>query len=1166
MLNSKFCKVIALFMAALLCVPAGPSSRALAVESHDTCLAPQSRIDEALLAAAVKDIQENLHLGPKKLKPKFLRLLKLMGWERVFPTLLDTVVLYGHRYNAMIALTEILRGKGKSSVALYKILHQMDGRLDRVGLATRDLIVADWGTQPASQINWFDPHDPERVAREHIFEDENLREWIRPYEFLTRKCGYQCWWKIQLAQKKHSSWILEPFFKRALPKLQRSFGKDLAYYWPGIAELCTLAPPYHLCARSIPALHRAFGNKLKRYWKDIVEMARAQGESAPEFLTDGLIPMVDFFGKDLPYYWPGLKRLAIKCGPGTVNLFRKGIPTMRKILGKRFKRLWPTLVILGAVAGSRAAPLICGALPALSHLAQRPDDLIPLGYDLLRWVRSIYVPAELVLENAIPACKGWIKTRESLVVFLSDLETLYQRHSRGDPGRIIKFGLPNVAGLIGSRNDFKTLWGELLLFYTTITLDRIHTAAPSVFDNYLTAIAPLIKTRDDFVDRQQELLNTILPAVEGAEEETAKALAKLRPFLRHMPEAWLDLVLPTIQSQKTESPVVLKALAKLHRRGMIRSGADLKFLKYIITQKGVRAWDILEYFLLAAANAKILRRPLSDEQPYLKEFIDSGVFCDPQIYGDFRTKAALQGWTSPRRKRELEKLLARQKKMRKSIVAGEIPTQFRTRFASSRNERNMIVFNGIVKNIPAVELLLMDVFPPAMTVNRRDYRRLFEQAKDHPEHVPVVLNKIQKKWIEVPMGAYVLKEGASMDTKGLEPLLKLMRGAAEERGPTPSLKVMGESLLRHLAKNAFADDQIRSAEFRKLYRYFRRARGAGLPGNPTNHAGLALYQEFLGDTLPELVRSSLLAFQKASPQAYRSLAISASPDNAGAIEGMAKNVHQILVRYRQGKMAKAVVQTAVTTILSRQGLDGRQLWHDLLRLRDTQSLEKYLSSRAPPQADTVEILVSRINNNLVQKERMAFAAEAAKWEFRAGRRIKKLRAVITKRKAHAVCGFNSGVCTAQDQQLWENPDFLNVILFDENDVAQGGMQLLIGPPGLKGHVVLVGNNPGYHLLNEVDPKALYQEMIHLAQDIAQLLGLDKRVLIPLDPYLHSNRPIFKEIIKSKTYPLTGNFPTAIRFSYDPASEIRAVYVVPPRPEILGAPGASSEDKMVAASL
>ncbi len=136
--------------------------------------------------------------------------------------------------------------------------------------------------------------------------------------------------------------------------------------------------------------------------------------------------------------------------------------------------------------------------------------------------------------------------------------------------------------------------------------------------------------------------------------------------------------------------------------------------------------------------------------------------------------------------------------------------------------------------------------------------------------------------------------------------------------------------------------------------------------------------------------------------------------------------------------------------------------------------------------------------------------------------------VISKKREHGVAGYNMGVCVTPDQQLWADPEFMNLIIFDpKTKQAMGGIHLLIR----ENNLTLPGINPSLDLLATVNNQELYDEIIKFTLKIKEKLGLH-RLLIPAAPVIHSNRTQMQEIIRGKNYN-KYQFERVQPFSYDP---------------------------------
>ncbi len=81
------------------------------------------------------------------------------------------------------------------------------------------------------------------------------------------------------------------------------------------------------------------------------------------------------------------------------------------------------------------------------------------------------------------------------------------------------------------------------------------------------------------------------------------------------------------------------------------------------------------------------------------------------------------------------------------------------------------------------------------------------------------------------------------------------------------------------------------------------------------------------------------------------------------------------------------------------------------------------------------------------------------------------------------------------------------------------------------YLCLPGINPSTDLLGTVDNEKLYTTMIDYARAIAKNLGL-KKVLIPKEASIYSNRSQIQSIVPSKAYP-THKLEQIAKFSYSP---------------------------------
>lgn len=181
----------------------------------------------------------------------------------------------------------------------------------------------------------------------------------------------------------------------------------------------------------------------------------------------------------------------------------------------------------------------------------------------------------------------------------------------------------------------------------------------------------------------------------------------------------------------------------------------------------------------------------------------------------------------------------------------------------------------------------------------------------------------------------------------------------------------------------------------------------------------------------------------------------------------------------------------------------------------------------------------------------AMKLELAKYEFATSVEGKEvgLTFSISKRRGHAIAGLNSGVCVSLDNQLWAKKTFTNVILWNDEISAEGGMHFETIVDNGKKYLSLPGINPSHKILQRVNPDDLYKEMIEYAKKAAEAIGA-AGVLIPISKGIHSNRQAIQEIVARQNYP-RYRLKMEHDFSYDPYPySWQEAYFIPVESEFL----------------
>ena len=446
----------------------------------------------------------------------------------------------------------------------------------------------------------------------------------------------------------------------------------------------------------------------------------------------------------------------------------------------------------------------------------------------------------------------------------------------------------------------------------------------------------------------------------------------------------------------------------------------------------------------------------------------------------------------------------------------------------------------------------MRVFPPATAIERSEYLGLHRKFKDHPEHVPEELRQLEKKVIEIAAGGYALRQGEEMDTEDWQMMLTLVKQGNMSRAVAPNLPALGRILLQGMKNKALSKLDSKEETLAMLYQHFRTSRERQMPEDLVGYTNLMAYKEFVGDTLRGLIGEALEAYKSQDPDGYSEAVREIAAGRTKDLGGIARKVSGIIDAYRKNELTESNAKEVVEKVLSPLGISGYEMWPHLLG-KEKQEIVQIFSGQTVLKESPKEELVMHMAQALLGREYAGMWRQMQKWEYREGTERMRLKPVVSKRKAHAAIGLNMGVCTAADEKLWDDPNFLHLILFDEAGVAQGGAHLLVVEEGGKKYLSLPGINPSIALMNKAQAEEIYDTIITLAQDIAELMGCEKELLIPTKAFIHSNRLDIQQIVASRSRDYENKpLSRKIQFSYQPNYSFRRVFVVPAKvkPEVI----------------
>lgn len=461
-------------------------------------------------------------------------------------------------------------------------------------------------------------------------------------------------------------------------------------------------------------------------------------------------------------------------------------------------------------------------------------------------------------------------------------------------------------------------------------------------------------------------------------------------------------------------------------------------------------------------------------------------------------------------------------------------------------------------------------FPPAMGITKQNYEQIIKSRPDRREHVPATLDSLQYQSFEVKTGRFMLGEDQELDLATWQFLGDVVSKVNESKDAEFNESEAADRIVEMWKARTWNTDESRKFLYEAMYRYHLKHDGGVLPAEyEISRSGLMQYKEFVGDRIKnDLVKSYLQIWQEKHPAEYQDL----QKDIADRTKGeQARTFAQLKNRFNDVRRKKGEEkQKAIASLddfLADFNLSYEQVsampnlerlktvleavpvpYEGALTEQNYRTEEYYNSPEFIDAYDTFvakynldELLYRKISSDLVADVNHAMRKEVQKFTFDAegAAETKSFEFAISKKREHGFAGYNMGVCVAPDEQLWNDPAFMNCIIFDPSTKqAMGGIHFLIREDNL----CLPGINPSLEILSSVDTQELYDQMMSYAEKVRAALGL-KQVLIPTESSIYSNRSEIQEIIRKKAYTDVTLQNTAA-FSHSPYSyEFKKCFVV-----------------------
>lgn len=552
-------------------------------------------------------------------------------------------------------------------------------------------------------------------------------------------------------------------------------------------------------------------------------------------------------------------------------------------------------------------------------------------------------------------------------------------------------------------------------------------------------------------------------------------LTRLRSALSGRPGLWARLIGPTVLTAKQHAGPLFDAFGALgHHLG---AEEDWDMLRELVTQRGVRAADTLWNLVVPGVHQGTITS-LAAHRDSLQRYLGEVGFADARVYAHYLSILQDASLTEALRRERISALTAEMATLTDSIRTGEVPAALEAH--------------------PLFFVALQHVFPPSVSATRQTYQRLYSMMSDRPGDVSGLGTFDNPTTLEVASGSYQLRS-QSIERSAFVWLQACL--PVEGAEPEPEA-LLGWELVSNWAEGRLAREPVKAPLIERL---LRRVPVSERPTGALEAASqLQAVRALAADRLHGLVEDALLAARSEDPARFERLVRTklAPPPRVGA--GLVKSIGRTLEAARAGTLETA---EAIRRLLGQlQAFEVSDATARSLLSTPTEDLRAALEelSARPVELEAAKE-VHRVHGDLVgQHLQRMNEVLSGELEYLPSSDVLRLRLHVTKRKAHAVAGLTAGVCVVHDEALWNSPEFLHVVFWNESGVCQGGMHLLRVEDEGGRFLALPGINPTLALLEQVDAAVLLGALLDWASRLARACDLTG-VWIPTSPSIHSNR-------------------------------------------------------------
>ncbi|MDP3765560.1 MAG: hypothetical protein Q8R04_03535, partial [Nanoarchaeota archaeon] len=494
--------------------------------------------------------------------------------------------------------------------------------------------------------------------------------------------------------------------------------------------------------------------------------------------------------------------------------------------------------------------------------------------------------------------------------------------------------------------------------------------------------------------------------------------------------------------------------------------------------------------ILQGIEKEGMPKPISQDAQCIKEFLIRSPVIMIEIYKEFK-----QVYTSnlPQKESIYNNLFKDVLQIKKDIIAGELSKEY---------DKNLVI------------AILYSVFTPEATIDRSQYELLLGRRQDRQNDIPAVLNKLSSLKVRISKGGFMLK--GELDTSPWSMLAEVVFEVNNNKVEVIPEK-LGIELLKEYTEGTL---QGKRKDFLRLIYAFDMNNGNTLPNFSSNYEVLSKHMEFVGDRMQnDIIHQLLSKAQQSYPEEFSRM----KEDKSAAYSGLAKTLFQLWNSNIGDKKQRIIA------ILQKNGFNVDFInWRQDISSQEIAAWLSELSSNVIQKS-----FIQRIFNALYGEEYARMKNEIGKFEFR--REGKSLfgnpfQFVLSKKRLHCVAMFNFGVCVAPDDKLWNSEDFWQMIIFDEENKACGGVIYRTVIEDEKKYLI-ASIQPSSTVLSSFSPTKIYDKIIQFSRIIAKRLGYSN-LLIPATSAIHSNRGSIQQEISARNYPRIKLSKT-YEFSYSP---------------------------------